>query len=404
MKKKEASFSYCALKVLLFSEVFLLLFTSCESSKTTDHKKPTSANSLNTPISETDQDSSGEEILQSDENNQVVISESDNLLGVNIPKGALHQDLNPKINISSIRKNFEDILSSGIVNKEIGEGRTVILGQGESNESTSIDSTNLQKNYEINFLLNKNDVEDINKIGLVMRIHKDGSEDETRIIPESILTKSSVGDNFNLSFKVSDTNIDLQPVILESENINAKDLYYPAPEEPQNLKCTATSHDSINLSWTSRGGFVSAYRIVYASGTNTVATANACSAGTVLGGADFPGTSTSKLISGLSSDTEYDIRLCAVAVAIPENKISSGVTCKVKTPLPENVRMKIALQTGTDGFKFYDRQSTAPIGNNLNSVTWNTNLDSTFLDTFVYFDFRYNFLTTPKTEDNEYKK
>ncbi|GEM_PF-2449086 len=105
------------------------------------------------------------------------------------------------------------------------------------------------------------------------------------------------------------------------------------PPNPTGLTSGSVSDSSVNLSWTSGGGTTADYRISYQTGATAPAT---CAAGTTISESLIAGTTHS--VTGLSSNTQYSFRLCAInGNATPD--VSSGITYSVTTAYaaPPNV-------------------------------------------------------------------
>jgi mono/diheme cytochrome c family protein len=97
------------------------------------------------------------------------------------------------------------------------------------------------------------------------------------------------------------------------------------PPNPIALSAVPNSMSAITLSWTSGGGSTVDYRISYQLGATAPAT---CAAGTTIPESAISGTS--HQVTGLSANTQYSFRVCAINnKTTPE--VSSGVAVSAKT-------------------------------------------------------------------------
>lgn len=114
---------------------------------------------------------------------------------------------------------------------------------------------------------------------------------------------------------------------------NVEDVYptssppaLPAlPPNPTGLTATPNSAAAITLSWSSGGGSTVDYRLSYQLGSTAPAN---CSSGTIVSQTSVNGTS--HQVTGLSENTQYSFRVCAInGNTAPD--VSSGITVSAKT-------------------------------------------------------------------------
>lgn len=150
----------------------------------------------------------------------------------------------------------------------------------------------------------------------------------TQIAPASItgtshtITGLTAGTQY--SFRVCAVNGNPTPDLSSGVTVSATTLQ-AAPPNPTGPTATPFSTTRIDLSWTSGGGSTADYRISYQSGATAPAT---CAAGTTISESSVTGTSHS--VTGLTANTQYSFRICAInSNGTPD--VSSGVTVTATT-------------------------------------------------------------------------
>ncbi len=127
------------------------------------------------------------------------------------------------------------------------------------------------------------------------------------------------------SFRICSINGNATPDASNGVTATATTLGQPTPNNPTSPNATADSAVQITLSWTSGGGTTADYRIAYQSGATAPVD---CASGTQIGEGSISGTS--HAVSGLTHETQYSFRICAINANATPN-VSSGVTATATT-------------------------------------------------------------------------
>ena len=135
------------------------------------------------------------------------------------------------------------------------------------------------------------------------------------------------------SFRICAINANSPPDVSSGVTVTRTTSGQTAPPNPTGQGSTVNSYSQITLNWNSGGGTTADYRIAYQSGGSAPAN---CASGTQINEGSISGTS--KAISGLTHETTYSFRICAINANSPAD-VSSGVTVSNTTssqPAPPN--------------------------------------------------------------------
>ncbi|MEY4631794.1 MAG: hypothetical protein RIQ81_1914, partial [Pseudomonadota bacterium] len=147
-------------------------------------------------------------------------------------------------------------------------------------------------------------------------------------ISESLITGTShsvtgLTAGTQYSFRICAINANTTPDASSGVTATAT-TFQAAPPNPTGATATPVTSTRVDLAWTSGGGSTVDYRITYLSGTTPPVN---CSSGTTILESSITGTSHS--VTGLSADTDYSFRICAInGNATPD--VSNGVTVSGK--------------------------------------------------------------------------
>jgi hypothetical protein len=98
------------------------------------------------------------------------------------------------------------------------------------------------------------------------------------------------------------------------------------PSDPTGFTTYSITSSSIGFTWISGGGTTAAYKLAYQAGASAPAN---CNTGTVVGAATLGVNPSSYAVTGLSSNTQYSFRLCALNSDLTAS--STGTTLTVST-------------------------------------------------------------------------